>query len=67
MVSLGLGLGHRWKRFAALAALMIVEIEAQQISRSMNESAMGTCPRRHGQRMIAFPTHFSRSLSRRLA
>jgi hypothetical protein len=41
---------------SALAALQIVRVEAQQIRRTVNESAVRTFPRWHGQRVIDLPS-----------
>jgi hypothetical protein len=36
-----------WERSTAVATLQVIEIETTQIGRTMNESTMWTCPRRH--------------------
>ena len=56
---------HRWERFAALATLKVMEINAQQpISATMNESAMRACPRWLKQQVIAFPAPRVYAMSR---
>jgi hypothetical protein len=54
----GLWLGrNRRECSTAQAALQIVEVETQQIEGMMNESAMRTCPCRHGNVVVTFAGH----------
>jgi len=52
-------LRHRRERSTALAALQVVGIEAQQISRTVNEAAVRARPGGHRQRMAAGAWHGS--------